>query len=389
MSHQIPNIKVQCSSSSSEPLSLPALTDPSGSSEATPIDEVSVLNQFGYRPLGKICDTLQGELIIAETLPSEHKPSKTVAIKRTSKELYAAKVTRDADGTNFVVDEDILSECLLLHRATVTNKCPGGYICQFIHSFHSNSDYYLVMEYVSSRTTLRDFVRKAHDFIAKGLLDKKEWIRIVKFISWQLVVTLHYLHNTLKIAHNDLTMDNVMVQGGEFVFAGDGIRIQRDVNIKVVDFGLATFILPTRFCEIQHPAFSLTAKCPQIFNDEIYDAAKADIWSLGQLVFCMMFRCAPFSKQTASDSRYCWLSRGQIVEVIRRKNPSSMPVTVRLVALLRDTMQFKEKRRADISSVLRHGYLKSYYQRYKADFEGKAPSGGGGKERGGGPERGA
>ena len=58
-----------------------------------------------------------------------------------------------------------------------------------------------------------------------------------------------------------------------------------------------------------------------------------------------------------------------MVEVIRRGNPSSMPVTVKLVAFLRDTLEFKEKKRADLLCVLRHGYLQSYYQRYKADFE--------------------
>ena len=205
--HEIPNIKVSDLSSSSSPkLSLPTLMD-SCTSESSPNDIESVLNQFGYRYLGKISDTLQGELIFAETVVSnERKSSTKVAIKRTSKELYSKKVMRDDDGTNFVIDEDILSESLLLYRSTVTSKCPGGYICQFIECFHSDTDYFLVMEYIASRTTLREFVEKAHEYITKGLLDKKEWIRIVKFISWQLVVTLHYLHNTMKIAHLDLTM---------------------------------------------------------------------------------------------------------------------------------------------------------------------------------------
>lgn len=48
-----------------------------------------------------------------------------------------------------------------------------------------------------------------------------------------------------------------------------------------------------------------------------------------------------------------------------------MPVTVKLVKFLRDTLHFTEKKRVDISDVLSHPYLQSYYQRYKADFEKK------------------
>ena len=68
-----------------------------------------------------------------------------------------------------------------------------------------------------------------------------------------------------------------MVQGGEFVFADNEIKINRGVNIKLIDFGLATLIEEGRNCEIQHPAFSLTEKCPQIFNDESYSATKVEI----------------------------------------------------------------------------------------------------------------
>jgi len=136
--------------------------------------------------------------------------------------------------------------------------------------------------------------------------------------------------------------------------------------------GMATAFEEDQICNKQHSAFSLTEKAPEIFHDETYSAPKADIWSLGLILFQMMFHCTPYSKQMESDSRYCWLARGKMVEVIRRKNPSTMPVTVKLVKFLKDTLQFTEKKRVDISAVLNHAYLQSYYQRYKADFEKNA-----------------
>ena len=44
-------------------------------------------------------------------------------------------------------------------------------------------------------------------------------------------------------------------------------------------------------------------------------------------------------------------------------------LTVKLVAFLKSTLAYNEKKRADISDILRNPYLQSYYQRYKADFE--------------------
>ena len=68
-----------------------------------------------------------------------------------------------------------------------------------------------------------------------------------------------------------------MVRGGEFVLKDNQIKIERSVNIKIIDFGLATSVeQEDDCCIVQHPAFSLTEKCPQIFNDEVYSAKKVE-----------------------------------------------------------------------------------------------------------------
>ena len=62
-------------------------------------------------------------------------------------------------------------------------------------------------------------------------------------------------------------------------------------------------------------------------NGKYFNCTQADIWSLGLIIFQMMFNCIPYKKQTDTDSRYGWLARGKLVEVLRRENPSTMPVT--------------------------------------------------------------
>lgn len=263
---------------------------------------------------------------------------------------------------------------MLLYNATIKRKCPGGYICRFIECFHSDTDYFLVMEYVPSRLTLRDFASRAHEYIAKGLLDKKEWVRIVKFLTWQLVVALHFLHTKLNMAHLDITLDNVMVLNGNFEFNDGQIKIDRSINIKLIDFGMATQLdedSEGATCQKQHCHTDILDKSPQIFNDEMYDAKKADVWSLGLIVYRLMFNCAPYAFQLETDSRYAYLCAGSIIEVVRRKNENRMPITVKLVSFLENMLRFDEKARFDINQVLQHEYLRSYFTKYRDDFEEK------------------
>lgn len=190
------------------------------SDKSSMISTESTLDQHGYRILHIIAKTQHGELILAESScdnkesinnNNNNKRSRKVAIKRTSKELLKNKTTMDLDDNNnvntlIVSDENIITEAILLNDATVNNTPPGDYVTRFIEFFQSTTDYFLVMEYIESQVTLKEFVEKAHKYIQKGILDRKEWNKILKFLSWQLIATTHYMHDELNIAHLDLTM---------------------------------------------------------------------------------------------------------------------------------------------------------------------------------------
>ena len=92
----------------------------------------------------------------------------------------------------------------LVHISILVANTPiGGYITKFIESFEDSDYFYLVMEYVSNMN-LKDFVVRAHQYIRSKQLKIKEWKKMCKYIFWQLVVTLYWMHHDLNCAHLDL-----------------------------------------------------------------------------------------------------------------------------------------------------------------------------------------
>ena len=113
-----------------------------------------------------------------------------VAIKRSNKKLLDKKESIvDEYGFNIITNENILKEASILYHLTCDNNVSGDYLCNFIHFFESDTDYFLVMEYISD-ITLKQFVEKAHHYIQKSKLNIWEWKKITKYIFWQIAAVL-------------------------------------------------------------------------------------------------------------------------------------------------------------------------------------------------------
>ena len=163
------------------------------------MDEDALFNQNGYKKLYKLCDTLQGELYKAEIINNKYDLHKHhVVIKKTDKTLLQQRITISDDGFNFCVSENIIKEALILQILTIHN-CPiGNYIIKYIDFFESDSNYYLVMEYIESEMNLKQFINKAHQYINNGKLSIKSYQTSIKYLLWQLFVTITWLHQSLR-----------------------------------------------------------------------------------------------------------------------------------------------------------------------------------------------
>ena len=175
--------------------------------QLTQCQEDIFLRQRGYQKIRKISDTLQGDIWECQIISGDNgqkeqaqKPhiqtSNRIAIKRTDKYLFREKITIQED-INFIVDENILKESVILKHLTYDNQPIGDTIVKFIEFFESLTDYYLVEEYVPSEYTLKQFVHKSHEYLKNGQLNIKEYQKIIKFIFWQLCVTIQWMHQDM------------------------------------------------------------------------------------------------------------------------------------------------------------------------------------------------
>eukprot|EP01084_Bolivina_argentea_P291018 500081_1 len=114
------------------------------------MDEDILLKKHGYTKEETIGSTSQGEIFLA------NKGEKLVAIKKIPKDLYNEKQCIE-DGFTFVTDTDIVKETLILKNIAQKSNPNNKFIIQYLDSFESDDDYYLVTEYIEESITLQDF----------------------------------------------------------------------------------------------------------------------------------------------------------------------------------------------------------------------------------------
>lgn len=197
-------------------------------SEVSTVQQGAILFQHGYKYIDRICETLQGELFSAKVYPNSfHQASNSshtiildtnmntflvntdssylsknkvsdeesiVIVKKTDKKLYEEGVSiADEENITYCVHEDALKEADILRYLTVDNK-NGDYIVRFIDFFETGMDYYLVMENTQHNMSFKDFINKAYKFMISKQMKYKHYVKIIKYLFWQLFATMHWLH---------------------------------------------------------------------------------------------------------------------------------------------------------------------------------------------------
>lgn len=102
-----------------------------------------------------------------------------------------------------------------------------------------------------------------------------------KIWFYQMVKGIRYLHS-MGIAHRDLKCENIL--------------ISKNMNVKIADFGFArrceddkgSSIMSTTYCG------SAAYAAPEVVSGKPYDPKKADVWSLGIILFIMLNAAMPF-----------------------------------------------------------------------------------------------
>ncbi|CAG9320035.1 unnamed protein product [Blepharisma stoltei] len=166
----------------------------------------------------------------------------------------------------------------LLLEVSALRACNNPNIIKLFDVLKTANKYYLVMECCEGGS-LEEFVEK------NGPLNEE----IVKKILGQLVDALIFMKKS-NIMHRDLKPANILLTNPDI----------EQAELKIADFGFARFLNPNSYTEsyLGTPLYM----APEVLQSESY-SFKADIWSLGAIIYEILFGICAFNGQTQTEIR--------------------------------------------------------------------------------------
>jgi len=336
---------------------------------------IPTLIRYGYQQIKLIRKSTQGRVIQAKSIQNDS--NETFVIKIVDKKLYRNKTSKQHhDGTRIVVEKDILKESLLLHHTTIVNTPPAQYMCKFIRFFQDSKYYYLVLEN-GGQQTLKQWTDKAFKYIEYGQLSLKCWRKIIKYIFWQISVLIFWLHNDMNMCYGGDIMDNLLIRNGQFkINENDGmIEFNPEISIKLCDLSVAEIFKKDTKCRKQCFVSHSQHSSPQLFNGEIYDAQKADIWQLGVCLYRLTFNDYPFQLQNSKiDAGFMSIKNNKLDRFIYVNNLRKYANPVLLSLISAGLLCYDQNKRYDALQILQSQWFKSYWNQYKVRIHKKSLS---------------
>ena len=160
--------------------------------------------------------------------------------------------------------------------------------------------------------------------------------QIAKIIITQILQALIYLNNlTKKIIHYDLKPENILFDS--------------DMNIKITDFGLAKIIEPnTEFVQLTSQGVGtywyLPPECFEE-NKNIEINSKVDIWSLGVILYEIIFNKKPFGQGCSSQKK---LVKDKIIQnAYSVEFPENPEISEKCKDFILNCLKYKQSERYD------------------------------------------
>lgn len=162
-----------------------------------------------------------------------------------------------------------LSDIRIYREALICSLFNHPHIIKLLDFFHTTEYFFLIFEYVDGQQ-LYDII------LNKGYLDEDEARKYFR----QIISAVDYSHRN-SVVHRDLKIENIL--------------IDRNDNIKLIDFGLSNFYdaddLLGTFCG------SLYFAAPELLLGTRYTGPEIDVWSLGVILYVMLVGKVPFDDE--------------------------------------------------------------------------------------------
>ncbi|KAF7712863.1 Uncharacterized protein PECH_001983 [Penicillium ucsense] len=215
----------------------------------------------------------------------------------------------------------------------IHSKMRHPFIVQFYRAFAFKQSTYVVLELCPNGSVM-DMVRK------RRCLSLPE----VRRFMIQLCAGVKYLHKRF-VAHRDLKMGNLF--------------LDRNMNIKIGDFGLAAMILSDKDAKRRNTLCGT----PNYIAPEVLDKSKGghtqkvDIWSLGVICFAMLTGYPPFQSKTQEEIykkvrslTYVWPKESESTNFIPEEAKDLVSACLNLV----------DEERPDPDDIVEHAFFNMY-----------------------------
>ncbi|CAH8570364.1 unnamed protein product [Schistosoma turkestanicum] len=192
---------------------------------------------------------------------------------------------------------------------------------------------YLVMEYLKGGELLDRIFREK-------LLSERE----ASNVTYVIANTLSYLHTNM-VVHRDLKPSNIL-------YADDSGNAS---SLRICDFGFAKQLRAENGL-LMTPCYTANFVAPEVLKMQGYHAA-CDVWSLGVLVYTMLFGQTPFAIQPneSSDIVLSRIESGRLDLV--NNNWSKISDSAR--DLLTKMLNPEPSKRCTASAILSHPWIKN------------------------------
>ncbi|OHS95214.1 CAMK family protein kinase [Tritrichomonas foetus] len=223
----------------------------------------------------------------------------------TNKKEYACKVMlKNADHGN-LYDDDQANFKLFAKVARHPN------LIYFEDVIYENDLKFIIME-LCENGELYHFIRNNPNVKP----------RTIQMIFFHIVSAISYLHSR-DIAHRDIKPENVL--------------LNKNMCGKICDYG---FSLNTKTIEYsQTPCGSTYYSAPEVISGRRYDPKKADIWSIGVLLFYMRFGGIPWRLDSYEDVPNQILSGNFFIPSCERSLSTVIHACMRIDPCMRPTAQ--------------------------------------------------
>uniref|UniRef100_A0A9J8DMZ9 non-specific serine/threonine protein kinase n=1 Tax=Cyprinus carpio carpio TaxID=630221 RepID=A0A9J8DMZ9_CYPCA len=233
----------------------------------------------------------------------ERRCGKTVAIKSIRKE----RLRDDLDRAH--IQREIEISASLVHP----------HIIRLYEVFESRERIVMVMEYASGGE-LYDYIQD------KQRLSEEE----ARHFFRQITSAVQYCHKN-GVVHRDLKLENIL--------------LDKDLNVKLADFGLSNRYMRGQCLETfcGSPLYA----SPEIINGLPYHGPEVDCWSLGVLLYALVYGSMPFDGTTYSILK----------EQIRHGRYKTPDVPSEAQSLIGWMLTVKTEDRATVEDIANHWWL--------------------------------